>query len=65
MNDTYLDRACEVITDPMVIVNIAAKRARELARGSAPMLRTPQGQGHLDTALLEIAEGKLIVAPEK
>ena len=63
MNDTYLDRACEVITDRMVIVNIAAKRSRELARGSASMVSTPHGQSHLDTALLEIAEGKLIVDP--
>ena len=65
MNDEYLSLACEKLKDRLVVVIVASKRARELARGSAPMVPIKPGQNYLDTALLEIGKGKLIVEEAK
>jgi len=56
MNDSYLERAKEKISDPRLLSIIASRRARQLARGGRPMVKT-NDQEYLDIALLEIAEG--------
>ena len=56
MNDKYLERAKERISDPKILSVVAAKRARQLARGAKRMIKTTDKE-HLDIALLEIAEG--------
>jgi len=56
MNDKYLERAKEKISDPKILAVVAAKRARQLARGAKRMIKTTDTE-HLDVALLEIAEG--------
>ena len=61
MNDLYLERAIEQVEDPKVLSILAAKRARQLAKGARPMIRT-EDQEFVDIALLEIAEG--LVVPE-
>ena len=61
MNDEYLERANEAITDKMILVNVASKRARELARGSSPLVKTQHGEGWLDIALHEIADKKIVI----
>lgn len=58
MNNSYLERAKKVITDPQILSIVASKRARQLAMGARPMLKCDTAN-HLDIALLEIAEGKL------
>ena len=58
MNNSYLERAKKVITDPKILSIVAGKRARQLAWGARPMLKC-DATNHLDVALLEIAEGKL------
>ena len=58
MNNSYLERAKKVITDPKILSIVAGKRARQLAWGARPMLKCDTAN-HLDIALLEIAEGKL------
>jgi DNA-directed RNA polymerase omega subunit len=58
MNDAYLERAKQKITDPKLLSIVAARRARQLARGGRPMIKT-QDKEYLDIALLEIAEGLL------
>ena len=58
MNNTYLERAKKVITNPQILSIVAGKRARQLAWGARPMLKC-DSENHLDVALLEIAEGKL------
>ncbi len=58
MNNSYLERAKKVITDPQILSIVASKRARQLAMGARPMLKCDTAN-HLDVALLEIAEGKL------
>ena len=63
MNDEYLSNASNIIQEKMVLVNLASKRARELARGSQPLVKTQRGESYLDIALLEIAQKKIIVDP--
>lgn len=60
MNTTYLDRAKERIPNIPLLINVVARRVRQLNRGQRPLMKpaTPQ-QPHLDIALMEIAEGKL------
>ena len=58
MNNSYLERAKKVITEPQILSIVASKRARQLALGARPMLKCDTAN-HLDIALLEIAEGKL------
>ncbi len=65
LNDEYLKRATEVIPENMILINGAAKRSRELARGAAPLVPTFPGQNNLDVALLEISEGKIVVEVEE
>lgn len=55
MNDTYLEKAREKIHDPKLLSIIASRRARQLARGARPMIKT-NDQEYLDIALLEISE---------
>jgi DNA-directed RNA polymerase subunit omega len=59
LNNTYVEKALEVISDKNILVNLASKRASELSRGSKPLVKVPAGTTSLDTALLEIAEGKV------
>ena len=61
MNDEYLTKACEVIEDREILINLVSRRAKELARGAHPMVNidsTKRGN-YLDIALLEVAEKKL------
>jgi DNA-directed RNA polymerase omega subunit len=62
MNDSYLERAKENISDPRLLSIIASRRARQLARGGRPMVKT-NDQEYLDIALLEIAEGLIECEP--
>jgi DNA-directed RNA polymerase subunit K/omega len=65
LNEEYLARAKEKVDDVRLLINGAAKRAAELARGAKPLVPTlPEDERtSLDIALLEIAEG--MVAIEK
>lgn len=58
MNNDYLDRAKKAIPDTQILSIIAAKRARQLALGGRPMIKS-DCENYLDIALLEIAEGLL------
>ncbi|MBO5689579.1 MAG: DNA-directed RNA polymerase subunit omega [Lentisphaeria bacterium] len=58
MNNDYLYRAKQAIPDVQVLSVVAAKRARQLAHGSRPMIKC-KDENVLDIALLEIAEGLL------
>jgi DNA-directed RNA polymerase omega subunit len=58
MNNNYLERAKQNITDPQILSVVAAKRAKQLAAGGRPMVKC-DSENLLDIALLEIAEGLL------
>ena len=70
LNEQYLDRAKSQVSDVRLLINAAARRSAELARGGRPLVPVPPGahDDFLDIALLEIAEGKLKIvqkAPEE
>ena len=60
MNTKHLDAAKNRIPNIPLLINVVARRVRQLNRGQRPLLKpdTPQTP-HLDIALREIAEGKL------
>ena len=58
MNNDYLARAREKISDPQILIMVASKRARQLANGRRPMIKC-DSDNYLDIALLEIGEGLL------
>ncbi|MBQ9788786.1 MAG: DNA-directed RNA polymerase subunit omega [Lentisphaeria bacterium] len=58
MNNDYLNRAKKQITDPQILSIVVGRRAKQLALGARPMIKTAD-QEFLDIALLEIAEGLL------
>ncbi len=61
MDDKYVKLATEKIANRNILINLAAKRAKELARGAHPMVPVDrlQAVNYLDVALREIAEGKI------
>lgn len=63
MNEEYLERAKAQVSDLRLLINGAAKRAGELARGARPLVPVmPQDdRSSLDIALLEIAEGRITI----
>lgn len=60
MNTKYLDGAKDRIPNIPLLINVVARRVRQLNRGQRPLLKpdTPQTP-NLDIALREIADGKL------
>ncbi len=62
MNSQYLDEALLVITEPQVLVNMVSKRVRQLSAGSRAMVDIEGRMGLSDIALVEIAQGKLVLA---
>jgi len=63
LNEEYLNAAKKKVKDVRFLINGAAKRAAELAHGARPLVpMLPQDErSHLDIALLEIAEGKIVI----
>ena len=64
MKAQYIDEASKVISEPQVLINMVSRRVRQLNAGSRPLIEVDPGTGLADVALLEIAQGKLVVAPE-
>jgi len=63
LNEEYLARAKERVEGVRLLINGAARQAAELARGAKPLVPTlpNDDRSSLDIALLEIAEGVLII----
>jgi len=64
MNAQLLEDAAKVITEPQVLINAVSRRVRQLTAGSRPMVEVELRMGLADIALMEIAKGKLAVAPK-
>lgn len=58
MNNEYLLRAREKVSDAKTLIVLASKRAAILAGGARPMVKCDD-DNYVDIALLEIAEGLL------
>lgn len=59
MRDDYLQSALKVIDDPTILVNVVSRRVKQLKRGNRPLIESLEKLSNEDTALREIAEGKI------
>lgn len=59
MRDDYLRSALAVIDDPTILVNVVSRRVKQLRRGNRPLVESLEKLSAEDTALREIAEGKI------
>ena len=59
MRDDYLRLALQVIDDPTILVNVVSRRVKQLKRGNRPLVISLEKLSAEDTALREIAEGKI------
>ena len=59
MRDDYLQNALKVIDDPNILVNVVSRRVKQLKRGNRPLVESLEKLLPEDTALREIAEGKI------
>lgn len=68
MRDDYLQSALKVIDDPTILVNVVSRRVKQLRRGNRPLVISLEKLSAEDTALREIAEGKItyeLATPEE
>lgn len=59
MRDDYLKGAQKVITDPMILVNVISRRAKQLKSGYKPLIESLERLSAEDMALREVMEGKI------
>jgi len=59
MKSDLLDKASEIVTDPLVLVNLVSHRVRHFNIGRSPLIPTRPSMGVADIALTEIIEGKI------
>lgn len=62
-NSHYYNQAQSKISDRYLLVNILAKRVRQLKKGADPLIAVEEGNSipEADIALKEIAEGKIFL----
>lgn len=59
LRDDYLKEAQKVITDPMILINVVSRRAKQLKNGYKPLIESLERLTAEDMALREIMEGKI------
>lgn len=59
MRDDYLKAAQKVIDDPYLLVNVVSLRVKQLNRGHRALVESLEKLSPTDTALREIAEGRI------
>jgi DNA-directed RNA polymerase subunit omega len=59
MKADLIAAASEVITNQQILVNMVARRVRQLSLGHRPLVEYAPGLREADIALTEIANGKL------
>ena len=59
LRDDYLQAAQLVITDPMILINVVSRRAKQLKSGYKPLIESLERLSAEDLALREIMEGKI------
>jgi DNA-directed RNA polymerase subunit omega len=68
MKDEYLRNALKIIDDPNILINVVSRRVKQLRRGSRPLVESLEKLSAEDTALREVAEGKIsyeLATPEE
>jgi DNA-directed RNA polymerase subunit omega len=67
MRSDYLENAQKIIPDPNILVNVISRRVQQLRRGNRPLVVSLEKLSLEDTALREVAEGKVtyeLASPE-
>lgn len=59
MRNDYLQAALKIIEDPNILVNVVSVRVKQLRRGHRPLVESLEKLSLPDTALREIAEGRI------
>ena len=59
MKNDLVEKASEVVPDPLVLINLVSKRVAQLNQGRSPLIDTVPSMGFADIALTEIIEGKI------
>lgn len=59
MRDDYLKAALGVITDPNILINVISLRVKQLRRGHRALVESLEKLSLEDTALREVAEGRI------
>ena len=59
MKSDLVEKASEIVTDPLVLINLVSQRVRQLNSGRSPLIPTRPSMGVADIALSEIIEGKI------
>ena len=59
MKSDLVEKASEIVSDPLVLVNLLSKRVAQLNLGRSPLIDTVPSMGFADIALIEIIEGKI------
>jgi DNA-directed RNA polymerase subunit omega len=59
MKSDLVEKASEIVTDPLVLINLVSQRVRQLNSGRSPLIPTRPSMGVADIALIEIIEGKI------
>jgi len=59
MKSDLVEKASQVVPDPLVLINLVSQRVRQLNSGRSPLIPTRPSMGVADIALTEIIEGKI------
>ncbi len=59
MKNDLVEKAAEIVPDPLVLVNLVSKRVAQLNQGRSPLINALPSMGMADIALTEIIEGKI------
>lgn len=59
MRDDYLHAAQKKIGDPLILINVVSRRAKQLKSGYKPLVESLERLSAEDLALREIMEGKI------
>ena len=59
LRNDYLAAAQKVITDPMILINVVSRRAKQLKSGYKPLAESLERLSAEDMALREVIEGKI------
>ena len=62
MKSDLVEKAAEIVPDPLVLINLVSKRVRQLNQGRSPLINALPSMGFADIALCEIIEGKIVLA---
>lgn len=61
MKSDLVEKASEIVPDPLVLINLVSKRVRQLNQGRSPLINALPSMGFADIALSEIIEGKIVL----